>query len=312
MKKLSVFIILSAIIIAVYLFHGINPNLWQYFLKLRIIKILGIILVSIAIAYSTNSFQTITNTNILTPNIMGIDALYLFIQTVIVFILGDKSHQYISDNNLFFISIILMILLSLVLFFFLFKGENKNIYFLVLTGIVVGSFLNSMANFMQVLLDPNEFDIIQGKMFASFSKVNSDLLLVSIIIITISFSLVIIRHRNLDLLALGRNISINLGLNFHKEIMIHWIATVVMVAVSTALVGPLSFLGLIIVSITKQYTKSNSHLFNIFTSIFISIFALTLTIFLLERLFNNITTISVIINFLGGIYFVYLLLKERK
>jgi len=44
----------------------------------------------------------------------------------------------------------------------------------------------------------------------------------------------------------------------------------------------------------------------------ISVIALVGGQFIVERVFTFTTTISVIINFIGGVYFIYLLLRESR
>ena len=67
------------------------------------------ILTGAAIAFSTIVFQTITNNKILTPSIIGLDSLYMLIQTFLVFAFGSTS-SLMSKNINFFISIGLMVL----------------------------------------------------------------------------------------------------------------------------------------------------------------------------------------------------------
>ncbi|MCG0056936.1 iron chelate uptake ABC transporter family permease subunit, partial [Escherichia coli] len=64
----------------------------------------------------------------------------------------------------------------------MFKGEGRNIFFLLLIGIVFGTLFSSLSSFMQMLIDPNEFQVVQDKMFASFNNINTDLLWLAFII----------------------------------------------------------------------------------------------------------------------------------
>src|SRR5690606_3829286 len=74
---------------------------WGFILPFRGRKVLGMVLVGTAIAASTVMFQTITNNRILTPSIMGFDALYMLIQTVLVYFLGSASLIQIGVNARF-------------------------------------------------------------------------------------------------------------------------------------------------------------------------------------------------------------------
>ena len=68
----------------------------------RVIKIIAIIVVGCAIAFSTVIFQTVTNNKILTPSILGLDSMYMLIQTGVIFLFGS-THIMIVNKNLNFL-----------------------------------------------------------------------------------------------------------------------------------------------------------------------------------------------------------------
>ncbi|RUV31147.1 enterobactin ABC transporter permease, partial [Mesorhizobium sp. M1A.T.Ca.IN.004.03.1.1] len=71
------------------------PN-WSYAVGLRTQKLAALVLVAYAIATSTVVFQTITENRILTPSILGFDAFYILIQTILAYGFG---HLSISNTN---------------------------------------------------------------------------------------------------------------------------------------------------------------------------------------------------------------------
>src|SRR5699024_1684207 len=179
-KKTISLLVIAGLLAVLYVFYDLSGNI-RYILPRRLIKVLAIILTGGAIAFSTTIFMTITNNRILTPSVMGLDSLYLLVQTFMVFIFGSKSLVLMNSNVNYLISIVIMALFSLLLFRLLFKGENNNIYFLLLVGMILGTFFSSFTSFMQVLIDPNEFMVAQDKMFASVNNVNTSLVYISII-----------------------------------------------------------------------------------------------------------------------------------
>src|SRR5699024_9574981 len=106
-----------------------------------------------------------TNNRILTPSIMGIDSLYLLTQTFIIYIFGSQSLLMMNSNLNYLLSIGIMVLFSLLFYRLLFKGENNNIYFLLLVVMILGTFFSSFTSFMQVLIDPNVFMVAQDYHF---------------------------------------------------------------------------------------------------------------------------------------------------
>jgi len=311
-KKKTILLAVVALFLAVlYIVYDLKGNI-GYILPRRIIKVVAILITGAAIAFSTTIFMTITHNRILTPSVMGLDSLYLLIQTVMVFIFGSGSLVLMNSNVNYLISIGCMILFALVLFRFLFRGENNSIYFLLLIGIILGTFFSSITSFMQVLIDPNEFMIAQDRMFASINNVNGDLVYVSIILFVL-ISLYFLRfYKYLDVIGLGKDQAINLGVPYDYVVKHLLVIVAMLTSIATALVGPITFLGLLVVNVAYEFLKTFRHSYLILGSVCLSIIALLGGQFIVEKIFTFQTTLSVIINFIGGVYFIYLLLKENK
>lgn len=309
--KISILLLVAAGCCALYLFHNLNGS-FDYALPKRSIKVMAMIITGVAIAYSTVVFQTITHNRILTPSIMGLDSLYMLIQTLAIFFLGSGHSIIVNKQINFVLSIVAMVVFALLLFKFLFKKGQQSVYFLLLVGIIIGTFFSSISTFLQVLIDPNEFQIVQDKMFASFNNVNSDLVWVSVLFVGL---VILIGWRNLpylDVLSLGRDISINLGVPYDRTVKQTLVIVAILISVSTALVGPITFFGLIVANLAYQFFKTYKHSILVTGAATMSVIALVGGQWVVERIFTFTTTLSVIINFVGGIYFIYLLLKESR
>ncbi|WP_066069031.1 iron chelate uptake ABC transporter family permease subunit [Neobacillus soli] len=309
--KMTILSLIAAGCCILYLFHDLNGS-FDYALPRRAIKVIAMVITGFTIAYATVVFQTITHNRILTPSIMGLDALYLLLQTVIIFFLGSAHLIVVNKQVNFLLSVAVMIMFALLLYRFLFKKGGQSIYFLLLVGIIVGTFFSSISTFFQVLIDPNEFQIVQDRMFASFNNVNSDLVWIAIIIV----GLVIIYAwrfvKYLDVLSLGREMAINLGVPYDTIVKQMLVIVAIFISISTALVGPITFFGLIVANLSYQFFKTYKHKVLISGAVVMSVIALVGGQWVVERVFTFSTTLSVIINFIGGVYFIYLLLKERK
>ncbi|MGL5150572.1 MAG: iron chelate uptake ABC transporter family permease subunit [Clostridium sp.] len=311
-RKILILSIIAIFLIAVYVFSGLNEANFTYNISKRIPKIFAISLTGGAIAYASIIFQSVTNNRIVTPSILGLDSLYGFLQTIIVFIFGTSSIFIINPNINFAITTLTMVGCSLLIHRVLAKKGSINIFYLLLVGTIAGTFFRSISTFMQVLMDPNDYESLQNKLFASFSNVNTKILLLSIIIILLIFAFMYEDIKKMDVLLLGRDNAINLGINydrFSKKILI---VVGILISISTALVGPLTFLGIIVVNLSYQMIKTYKHSYRIIASILISIISLVGAQLIVERVLNYNSKVSIIINFVGGIYFIYLLLKESK
>ncbi|GIP28880.1 putative ABC transporter permease protein YclO [Paenibacillus sp. J23TS9] len=312
MKKKLIFLsIIALALILVFMFIQAGGN-WDYVLPRRGKKVLAMIITGGAIAFSTVVFQTITNNRILTPSIMGLDSLYMLFQTFMVYIFGSAGLTMMGKNINFILSVGLMALFSVVFYKLLFKREGQNIYFLLLLGLIFGTLFQSLSTFMEVLIDPNEFQIVQDKMFASFNNVSTELLWISIILmaaVTVYFA----RYaKYLDVIALGKDQAVNLGVDYDRVVKRMLVVVAILISIATALVGPITFLGLLVANVSYQFMRTFRHHFLILGAMLLSIIALVGGQLLVERVFTFSTTLSVIINLAGGVYFIYLLLKESK
>ncbi len=113
-------------------------------------------------------------------------------------------------------------------------------------------------------------------------------------------------------MSLGRDTAINLGVPYDSIVKKMLVIVAVFISISTALVGPITFFGLIVANLSYQFFKTYKHTTLITGAILMSVIALVGGQWVVERVFTFSTTLSVIINFIGGVYFIYLLLKERK
>lgn len=309
--KMLILIGLAVAAMLLYVFYELNGN-YSYAFPRRLIKVVAMALTGIAIAYSTVVFQTITHNRILTPSVMGLDALYMMVQTIIYFFFGSMSIFVINAHYNFLLAVSAMVIFALIFYRVLFKEGKRPIYFLLLVGMIVGTFLGSVTTFFQVLIDPNEFLSLQSKMFASFNNVNSDLVWLAGLVIVGTFIYGWRHMSQLDVMSLGRDTAINLGVPYDKLVQRMLILSSILIAVSTALVGPITFFGLIVANLSYQFFKTYKHSVLIAGSCVMSIVALVGGQWMIERIFKFDTTLSVIINFVGGVYFIYLLLKESR
>ncbi|EAJ7279818.1 iron ABC transporter permease [Campylobacter jejuni] len=309
-KKMLILSFLTLNMIGIFIFVGLN-GFDEYALKSRFLQIAAIIIVAICIAVSTVIFQTLYNNKILTPAIIGLDSLYMLLQSALIFSFGAANLSVYKNDINFLITLVCMVVFSLGLYKILFSSD-RSIYLIMLLGLVFGTLFSTLSSFFEVLIDPDEFMVIQGRMFASFDNIAFDVLILAYIISFLSFIWIFRYMKFLDPLNLGKDLAINLGINYQKISKQLMIIIAILTSISTALVGPITFLGLLVVNITYELFKTAKHSILLSACILISILALLGGVFFVSRVFDYNATISVVINFLGGIYFIYLVLKGNK
>lgn len=283
---------------------------WSFILPFRGRKLLALCLVAYSVAISTVLFQTVTNNRILTPSIMGFDALYVLLTTAIVFFLGVGALTGIDPQLQFGIEVVAMVAFSGLLFRWLFLGQERNLTLLVLVGIVFGILFRSLSQFMQRMLDPNAFQVLQDSFFASFATVDTSLLAVATLIVAVVSVMAFRLGHSFDVLALGRAHAINLGIDYRRTVVIILMLVSVLVAVSTALVGPITFFGLLVATLAHSLVGTSRHRYVLPAAALLAVTCLVGGQTILERVFAFDTALSIIIEFLGGIVFIMLVLRR--
>ncbi|MDW4089213.1 iron chelate uptake ABC transporter family permease subunit [Staphylococcus saprophyticus] len=310
-SKLFTLIAITVVIAGLYLIIGIDFEIFQYQFTSRLRKLILMILVGGAIAASVVIFQAITTNRLLTPSIMGLDAVYMFVKVLIVFVFGVQSvfvtNLYIS----FLISLIVMIGFSLLLFQGIFRIGNVSVYLILLVGIILGTFFRSITGFLELIINPEDFLAVQSAMFANFDASNTKLVTLCGVILIILIMITVYVIPYLDVLLLGRDQAINLGISYQTLTRILLILVAILVSISTALVGPITFLGLLTVNLAHELMKTYQHKYILPATICISWISLFLAQAIVENFFEATTQVSIIIDLVGGSYFIYLLIKRR-
>lgn len=313
--KLIVIALIAIIIVAAFLFIGVkfhNHKLLRYAMKLRIPKVIAMIITAFAIGAATVIFQSVINNTIVTPCLLGMNALYTLIHTSVVFVLGSGSILFTNDNLSFLVDLVLMGIIATVVYSWLFKMTGHNVLYVLLVGTVLTSFFSSIQSTLTRVMDPNEYDTLLTSLVASFSNINSEIIIFSVIILALIGVIFRKELALLDVITLGKEQAINLGVDYDRCIRRLLLAVTLCIAVATAMVGPISFLGLIIANISRQLLKTYRHTQLIAGAALMGVIALIGGQFIVERVFVYSIPISVFITVAGGIYFLYLILKGSR
>ena len=306
-EELNGFLLVISLALAVlYIVVGLNTEFLSFLLERRILKLIAILVVGYSISVSSVLFQTITNNRIITPSIIGFDSLYLMICSIVVLFF----HQLLVPNVInihifFFITVGIMIVFSRALYRLLFIIKENTIYYVLLSGVVLSLLFRSIYTFFISIMDVAQYDALQRKLYASFDLIQYDLLFVSIILALLTTKYIVPMLSDLDVYLIGKDNAKILGVDIDKiqDDCIKIIS--VLVSVATVLVGPITFLGLFVVNIVYMiYSNSNKHIHLILGSTFLSWIILILGSLLVERVFEFDTNLTVIINGIGGIFFI--------
>ena len=313
-KKLIIMFALFILVAALFMTVGVkfeNQRLFEYSMKIRTPKLIAMMITAYAIGSAAIIFQSIINNTIVTPCLLGMDALYTMIHTILVFILGSGSLLVVNPNYSFMIDLVIMGVTATVIYSYLFKKTKHNVLYVLLIGTVLTSLFSSIQSTLTRIMDPNEYDTLLTTLVASFSNVNSEIMILSIIVLSVVAFALRKELRILDVLTLGKEQAINLGVDYDTSIRKLLLGVTLYIAVATAMVGPLAFLGLIIANLSRQLLQTYRHTQLIGGSILFGMIILIGGQLIVEKVFVYAIPVSVFITLFGGIYFLYLLLRRR-
>ena len=313
-NRLKAMVLITLTILAVigYLTLNVNPKYVEFAMRLRVPKLLVMLVPAFCIGGASIVFQTLIQNTIVTPCLLGMNSLYALIHTAVVFFLGSGSLIARHPQLSFLVDLTIMGAAAILIYGTLFKKMKYQILYVLLAGTVMSTFFSSMQTTLTRIMDPNEYDALLGSLVASFSNVNSSLLAISAVLIGLVIFALRKELKLLDVIALGKNQAINLGVDVDKTIRRLLLGVTVLIAIATALVGPISFLGLIIANLSRQLFKTYKHTWLIFGSAVLGMIILVGGQLVVEHGFSYSIPISVLITIGGGLYFLILLFGKGR
>ncbi|WP_051201813.1 iron chelate uptake ABC transporter family permease subunit [Ferrimonas senticii] len=312
LQKVTAMAVISLILAAVYQFIFVDWRFIEFAMMLRTPKLVAIIVAAFCIGMATMVFQSIINNRIVTPCLLGMNALYILIHTAVAFVFGATSDLSADKNIAFCIDVVLMSVLSTLIYGYLFKKTNYNILFVLLSGTVMATLFGSISDTLLRAMDPNEYDMLLNSLIAGFNNVNADILWLAAALIVAVIVWLRKEIMLLDVITLGKHQAINLGVNYDKVVVKLLLGVTIFITIATALVGPISFLGLIIANVAREFLQTYRHRYLLLGSFFAGVIVLLMGQLLIEHVFTFGSVISVFINVFGGAYFLYLIVKGQQ
>lgn len=142
-------VVLAACAVFLLINNPINkPRIFKMFLGWRLPTLLCMVIASVSIGVATLIFQSIVNNRIVTPALLGMNAIYSFLHTAAVFVFGTGSVLYLNANLSFAVDLLSMGVVGTLIYWVLFKKTGHNILYIMLIGTVLSSFFGSVQSAM--------------------------------------------------------------------------------------------------------------------------------------------------------------------
>lgn len=310
-RKILALVAVVIVAALVYQFISVDMKYFEFAMKLRAPRLFVMLIVAFAIGGATIVFQSIINNTIVTPCLLGMNSLYTLVHTAVVFFFSTSSIVYTSRNVAFGVDLLIMAIAATFIYSWLFKKTKYNVLYVLLAGTVMSNFFSSGQTTLTRVMDPNEYDTLLTTLVASFSRVNSSIIVFALVLMAVVIFFLRKELALLDVITLGKPQAINLGVDYDRTIRKLLLGVVIFIAIATAMVGPISFLGLIIANLSRQLLRTYKHTYLIAGSALIGMVVLVGGQFIVEHVFVYAVPVSVFITVGGGIYFLYLLLRKR-
>lgn len=303
---------LVLLFIGLYQFAFVNPKFFAYAMGLRLPRLAVILIAGFAISAAAIVFQTIIRNTIVTPCLLGMNSLYLLIHTAVVFFLGSGSLFAVNPVYAFAADVIVMGFVAGFIYYTIFQKTGGNVLYVLLIGTVLSTFFSSMQNSLTRIMDPNEYDALLNTLTASFTNVNAACIIPGALLLAAIAWWLRKDLAILDVISLGREQAVSLGVDYERTLRRLMVGVALYIAVATALVGPLSFLGLITANVARQLFTTYRHTWLIAGSACVGMLILTAGQFVVEHVMVYAVPVSVFVTIGGGIYFLYLVLTAGK
>nr|WP_314483298.1 iron chelate uptake ABC transporter family permease subunit [uncultured Pseudomonas sp.] len=282
-----------------------------YLIPKRLVRLAAMVIGGVCVACSAIAFQTLSGNRILTPAIMGYEAVYLLLQALLVLGMGVQGLTVLGSEGNFLLSVLLMLGYSWALHRWLFRDGKSNVYFLLLVGLVLTMVMTTFTQFVQLKVSPGEFSMLLGYTQASFNRASPQVLLYSAALVAGLCVLLARAVPVLDVLALGRDQAISLGVDYRRKVRLLLALIAALVAVSTSLLGPTAFMGVFVANITYALAGTFRHRVTLALGSAVAIAVFIAAQLLVEHVFNYRTTVGILVNLVCGTYFLALMVRNR-
>lgn len=247
--------------------------------------------------------QTMLNNPLAGPNIIGVNAGAGF-AAVLVCALFPASALLVP------VGAFLGALATVLLVYQIAKKTGASRITLVLAGVAVNSFLFACTDTVHTLVPEA---LVGGNSFriGGLATLSVKVLWPACILIVLALFFAFLLRNELDLLSLGDDTAVSLGLNVKRYRLLLLIAAACLAGASVSFAGLLGFIGLLVPHMARFWVGSEARFLLPLSALLGGIF-LTLCDTLARIIFAPFELpVGIVLSFLGAPFFIWLLLKRK-
>lgn len=276
--------------------------------QFRLPRMVIAILVGVGLAVSGTVLQGIVRNPLADPGIIGINAGAGL--AVMLFVSFFSTEMGDSVYILPLAAFMGAGLTAVIIYAFSYKkGEGVSPMRLILVGVAVAAGISALMIVLTLKLDPRTYQFLATWLAGSIWGSNWSFVYSLLPWLAILIPFVYIKSSVLDVLNLGDETSISLGVNLEKERRILLMAAVGLAASSVSVSGGIGFVGLIAPHITRQLVGNNHNYVIPISALLGGILVLTADTIGRVLLQPAEIPAGIIVAIIGAPYFLYLLAK---
>lgn len=277
--------------------------------KLRLPRIVIALLVGSALSTAGVILQGVTN-DLADSGILGINSGAALFVVVYIYLMNGNVYEGMSNLTVFTMPIVALIgaLFGAFLIYSLAWKGGINSSRLLLIGIGVNIAFTSILTIFQLKFTTQEFNRVMAWTSGSIWGTSWKYVIAVLPFIVIFMGITIYKSKYIDVLNLGDEVSISLGVDLEKQRRRLIIYAVILSGVSTAVAGSISFLGLIAPHIGRKIIGPKHK-----RLIPVSALIGTLLLLIADTISRNLLApieipVGIVVSIIGVPYFIYLML----
>lgn len=289
------------------LFNGhLSPQVYTLFFQMRLPRMLLVALSGASLALAGLIYQNVFKNPLVSPDVLGVSSGCSVGAILAILFVGGSSNstQLAAFLGGCTVVIITMSLAKAV--------PSERILALIVSGIVVSALASALIMFLKYLADPYkdlptiEFWLMGGFYNASYAQLKSIMIPILIAILAIYLF-----RWQLNVLSLGEEQALSLGVNTTVVRIVGLIASTLMVAAVVSVAGVVSWVGLMAPHIVKKMYSEDLRQC-IFGSLLVGATLLLVADTVARSLLSVELPISILTTLMGAPFLAYLMIRKGK
>jgi iron complex transport system permease protein len=282
----------------------LTPSEKTILLSIRLPRVIFAGLVGAALSSAGVVFQALLRNPLAEPYILGISGGAAV--GAIISIVAISSLPFCVPVLAFLGAIFTVVLV------FIIGGSGKrlNSNTLLLAGVIINAFFSAIIMFLVSISGSADLHSITFWLMGNLSMVNPGEIILGGIFLLVGFCIVYAHARTLNMIVVGEETALQLGIHVEKAKVILFLASSVMTAVAVAFSGIIGFVGLIIPHIMRMWLGSDHRLLLPATFLFGASFLIVADTIARTIVPYTELPVGVITAICGAPYFIYLLRRR--